>query len=60
MKRHALSVARYRFRTTFGRRWAGHLALVLLVALVGGLAMGGSGPAHPVVLLRLLGQHQSF
>ena len=30
----------YRFLTTFGRRWSGYLALVLLVGLVGGVAMG--------------------
>ncbi len=33
-------VAWFRFRATFGRRWSGYLALVLLIGLVGGLAMG--------------------
>ena len=35
-----LRVARYRFRATFGRRWGGYLAIVLLIGLIGGLAMG--------------------
>ena len=35
-----LRVAWYRFRATFGRRWSGLLALVLLIGLVGGLALG--------------------
>ena len=39
MSRPALRVAWYRFRATFGRRWGGYLALVLLVGLLGGLAM---------------------
>ena len=34
-----LTVAWYRFRATFRRRWTGYLAIVLLVGLVGGLAM---------------------
>ena len=33
-------VARYRFRATFRRRWAGYLALAVLVGLVGGVALG--------------------
>ena len=35
-----LRLAWYRFRATFGRRWGGYLAIVLLVGLLGGLAMG--------------------
>jgi hypothetical protein len=35
-----LNVAWYRFRATFPRRWPGYLAIVLLIGLVGGLAMG--------------------
>ena len=35
-----LTVAWYRFQATFRRRWPGHLAIVLLIGLVGGLAMG--------------------
>jgi len=30
----------YRFRTTFGRRWGAYLALVALIGLIGGIAMG--------------------
>jgi hypothetical protein len=33
-------VAWYRFRCTWHERWAGYLALVLLLGLLGGLAMG--------------------
>jgi len=39
-------VAWYRFRSTFDRRWGGLLALVLLVGLVGGLAMGAVAAAR--------------
>ncbi len=35
-----LRVARYRFQTTFRQRRGGYLALVLLIGLVGGLAIG--------------------
>ncbi len=35
-----LRMAWYRFRATFRRRWAGYLALALLIGLVGGIAMG--------------------
>jgi hypothetical protein len=41
-----LTVAWYRFRATFGRRWGGYLSLVLLVGLVGGLAMGAVAGAR--------------
>jgi FtsX-like permease family len=34
-----LTVAWYRFRATFRRRWPGYLSIVLLIGLVGGLAM---------------------
>ncbi len=33
-------MAWYRFQATFRRRWPGYLAIVLLIGLVGGLAMG--------------------
>jgi len=39
-------VAWYRFRATFGRRWGGLLAIVLLVGLIGGLAMGAVAGAR--------------
>jgi hypothetical protein len=35
-----LTVAWYRFQATFRRRWPGYLAIVLLIGLAGGLAMG--------------------
>jgi hypothetical protein len=44
--RAALRVATYRFRATFGRRWGSYVALVLLIALVGGLAMGSVAAAR--------------
>jgi hypothetical protein len=46
VNRAALAVARYRFRATFARRWGGYLAIVLLVGLVGGLAMGAIAGAR--------------
>ena len=39
-------VAWYRFRTTFGRRWPGYLAIVLLVGLIGGTAMASIAAAR--------------
>jgi hypothetical protein len=42
----ALRVALYRFRATFGRRWSGYLSVVLLIALVGGVAMGSVAGAR--------------
>jgi len=41
-----LTVAWYRFRATFGRRWSGLLAVVLLTGLLGGLSMGGIAAAR--------------
>ncbi len=41
-----LSTARYRFRTTLHRRWGNYLAIVLLVGLVGGIAMGSLAGAR--------------
>lgn len=41
-----LRTAWYRFRTTLGRRWGGYLALILLIGLVGGLAMGSIAAAR--------------
>lgn len=46
MSRLVLRVAWYRFRTTFGHRRGGYLALVLLVALLGGLAVGAVAAAR--------------
>ena len=40
------SVAWYRFRSTFGDCWGGYLALVLLLGLVGGLALGAVAAAR--------------
>jgi hypothetical protein len=39
-------VATYRLRATFGRRWTGYLAIVLLIALLGGLAIGSIAAAR--------------
>ena len=39
-------MARYRFRTTFHRRWGSYLTLVLLIGLVGGVGMGALAAAR--------------
>lgn len=44
--RRAWCFAWFRFRATFGRRWGGLLAVVLLLGLVGGLAMGAVAGAR--------------
>jgi hypothetical protein len=36
----AFRIARYRFKTTFRRRWGDYAVLVLLIGLIGGVAMG--------------------
>ena len=41
-----MRVAWYRFRCTWDDRWTGYLALVLLLGLVGGLAMGSVAAAR--------------
>ncbi len=41
-----LTVTRYRFATTFRRRWGGYLAIAVLVGLVGGIAMGSIAAAR--------------
>ena len=41
-----ISVAWYRFRTTFRRRWGGYLSIILLISLVGGLAMASIAGAR--------------
>ena len=46
MSSRALRVSWYRFRVTVGRRWGGYLALILLVGLVGGVAMGSIAAAR--------------
>jgi hypothetical protein len=42
----AVRLARYRFGTTFSRRWPGYLSLALLIGLVGGLSMGSIAGAR--------------
>ena len=42
----ALKVSAYRFRRTLQRRWRGYFAIVLLVGLLGGLAMGAMAGAR--------------
>ena len=42
----AVRVAWYRFRATVHRRWTGYFAVVLLLGLVGGLAMGAIAGAR--------------
>jgi hypothetical protein len=42
----AARVVWYRFRTTFGRRWGAYLALVVLIGLIGGIAMGSIAAAR--------------
>jgi len=46
LERPGLRLARFRFRATFGQRSGGYLVLVLLIALVGGLAMGSIAAAR--------------
>jgi hypothetical protein len=46
MSRAAWRVAGYRFRATLGGRWGGYLAVVLLIGLVGGLALGAVAAAR--------------
>ncbi len=46
MNKGVFTVASYRFRATFRRRWPGLLAIVLLLGLVGGLAMGSISGAR--------------
>ncbi len=46
MGRPALRVAWYRFHATFGNRRGGYLAVVLLIGLVGGLALGAVAAAR--------------
>jgi hypothetical protein len=40
VRRSAAYLAWYRLRATFRRRWAGYLAVALLIGLVGGLGLG--------------------
>src|ERR1700722_2348544 len=46
MSRSVMGVAWYRFRTTFKSRRGGLLAVILLVGLVGGVAMGALAAAR--------------
>jgi hypothetical protein len=41
-----VTVVGYRFRATFHRRWGGYLAVVLLIGLIGGIAMGSIAAAR--------------
>ena len=41
-----MRVAWYRFTATFGRRRGGYLAIVLLIGLTGGIAMGSVAAAR--------------
>jgi hypothetical protein len=50
-----LRTAWYRFRATFRRRWAGYLALAVLIGLVGGVAM-----ASVVAARRTYGSYPKF
>ncbi len=43
---NAWRVASYRFRVTFGRRWVGLLAIVMLIGLMGGVALGSLAGAR--------------
>ena len=46
MIRAVVRESSYRFRATFGRRWAGYLTLVVLIGLVGGIAMAAVAGAR--------------
>ena len=46
MIERGFGVALYRIRSTFRRRWAGYLSLVVLVGLVGGLGLGSLAAAR--------------
>ncbi len=46
MNSQMMSVAWYRFRATFGRRWSGYVSLALLIGLIGGLALGSVAAAR--------------
>ena len=41
-----MAVAWYRFTATFGRRWGGYLAIVLLIGMIGGIAMASVAAAR--------------
>ena len=46
MRAGTARVVWYRFRTTFGRRWGAYVALVVLIGLIGGIAMGSIAAAR--------------
>jgi hypothetical protein len=48
----ALRVATYRFRVTFGRRWGGYLAFVLLGHAVAAFPVSVAATTATVVLVR--------
>jgi hypothetical protein len=41
-----MAVAWYRFTATFGRRWGGYLAIVLVTGMIGGIAMASVAAAR--------------
>ena len=41
-----MAVAWYRFTATFGRRWGGYLAIVVLIGMIGGIAMASVAAAR--------------
>ncbi len=46
MSTHVLRIATYRFRATFGKRWPGYLALILIIGAIGGVAMASAAGAR--------------
>ena len=46
MRGQRLGLVRYRTRSTFRHRWAGYLALIVLLGLVGGLGLGSLAAAR--------------
>jgi hypothetical protein len=46
VSRQVLRFAWYRLQATFGRRWVDYLAVVLLIGLIGGVAMGAVAGAR--------------
>jgi hypothetical protein len=46
LRTSAARVVRYRSRTTFAHRWGAYLSLVVLIALMGGIAMGSMAAAR--------------
>ena len=53
-----MRVAWYRFTATFGRRRGGYVAIVLLIGLAGGIAMGSIAAADPGLVCHVPRQYQ--